>query len=130
MGVWKYTTKERKAIDAVYRICRYIAEHRGKERLLDACVRIERRGRSDTTVAKWLVAESFAKGLFGNPRASEFAWSSQGLQTALLIGAACPNPNLAKLNRELEAAFVPARAAQDAYMDRGIGRESGKAVQG
>jgi hypothetical protein len=128
MGVWIYTAKERKAIGEAYDVCRYMAEARGKERVLDGAVRQERRGRSCITAAKWLVAESFAKGLCANPRASELAWMSEGCQVAALVGAACRVSDLARdqvmarLHGRMDALFAAARAAQNAHMDRGLDR--------
>jgi hypothetical protein len=134
MGTWKYTAKEKRAIDNAYAVCYRIAETRGREKLLDGCVRIERRERSCGTVARWLVAEQFARGLLANPAASEFAWASVGLQQAVLIGAGCRpsrgayDPEGSRLAASLDVAFAAARMAQAAYTDRGLDRAASKPI--
>lgn len=127
MGVWQFTAKEKKAIGAAWDACYALASHRGQERRLDEAARYERRERSCITVARWLVVEGFAKGLYANPRADEFAGSSQGVQVGVLVGAACRGARPSDRPRggfveQFDGLVATARAAHQAYIDRGLGR--------
>ena len=86
---WHYTTGERILIDAAWdeitTMLDAIGNH-GTDRL-NAALRIERRGRGIARMAKSALINGFAFGMNENPNASTVAAFSEGVATAILLGA-------------------------------------------
>lgn len=86
---WKYTAAEKRAIHDAYDAIAYAmdaAGHREPIRLREATNR-ERRCRSCMTAAKAMLVIGFAEGMRENPPASTLASYSEGIATAVILGA-------------------------------------------
>ena len=131
-NAWKYTAAERRQINAAFdEVARMMdaTGHSEPHRLRDA-LRIERRERQDVTLAKALIVRGFAEGMDTDPRASSLMCYSEGIATAVILGADHgrrrrggvvglfdPTP----ADRDLLPRLIAeASSAHNAYMGRGL----------
>lgn len=128
---WQYTAAEKRAIGAAWDEITYTmdAAGHGEPRRLREALKVERRERSCLTVAKALIVRGFAEGMESDPPASTLAGYSEGIAVGVMLGADYGRRRSGSVGRHdptgpdrdrLPRLIAEAKAAHDAYMDRGL----------
>jgi hypothetical protein len=130
MTNWKYSSTQKRAIDAAWDAVAYLMDstgHREPHRLREA-LKVERRERSCVTAAKALIVRGFAEGMADDPPASTLAGYSEGIAAGVMLGADYQRRALRfghdsvarSVAEKLPALLAAATAAHDAYIARGL----------
>jgi hypothetical protein len=121
---WVYTAAEKRAIHAAFDQIDNYCDYVGRGEVFYESYRTERSGRSCATAAKALIVGAFLDGYGRDPRASEIATYSAGLQHAVILGADAKYRVGKMADGKMLAGFIEhgraAAKAHEDYIRRGL----------